>query len=71
MKVKESSEVAPVLLDADETAALTTVARSTLHEWAARREAGEQIGPPVWALSRKNRRWERSEVLTWLAGQRR
>lgn len=71
MEVKESGEIAPVLMDADETAALMTVARSTLHEWAVRREAGEPVGPPVWALSRKNRRWERGEVLAWLAEQRR
>lgn len=62
---------APILMDADETAALTTVARSTLHEWAARRESGQDVGPPVWALSRKNRRWERDEVLAWLAERRR
>lgn len=61
----------PQLMDVNETAALTTVARSTLHEWAARREAGEEIGPPIWGLSRRNRRWERAEVLAWMAGRRR
>lgn len=61
----------PQLMDVNETAILTTVARSTLHEWAARREAGEEVGPPVWDLSRRNRRWERAEVLEWMAGRRR
>lgn len=41
---------------------------STLHKWAAQREAGLPAeGPPHLRLSARHRRWALSDVMAWIA----
>lgn len=60
----------PEFLCAEETAAVLAISPSTLNRWAARREAGEDVGPPFHALGGKVRRWSTAELTTWLSEQR-
>ena len=60
----------PELLCAEDTAAVLAISPSTLNRWAARREAGEEVGPPFHALGGKVRRWSTTELAAWLAEQR-
>lgn len=60
------------LMDVEELSALTGISRSTLHEWAQKRDAGLSApGPPHLALSPGHRRWAREDVDRWLAEARR
>ncbi len=61
----------PQFLNTEDTAALLGISPSTLNRWAARREAGEDVGPPFRAVSGKVRRWLLDELLDWLDGQKR
>lgn len=61
----------PQLLSAEQAAPLLGVSASTLNRWAARREAGEDAGPPFHAIGHKLRRWDLDELRAWLAGQKR
>ena len=61
----------PQLLSAEQAAPLLGVSASTLNRWAARREAGEDTGPPFHAVGHKLRRWDLGELRAWLAGQKR
>lgn len=62
----------PELLTVDQVAALLGVSAATLNRWAAIRETtGEQIGPPCYTLSERVRRWDCSEVRSWLKQTRR
>lgn len=61
----------PQLLSAEQAAPLLGVSASTLNRWAARREAGEESGPPFHAIGQKLRRWDLDELRAWLAGQKR
>jgi predicted DNA-binding transcriptional regulator AlpA len=55
------------LLTARQVSELTTLAVSTLHDYAARREAGlPSQGPPHVRLSPRCRRWARGDVLAWI-----
>jgi hypothetical protein len=47
------------------------VSASTLNRWAARRAAGEEVGPPFHAVGDKLRRWDIDELRAWLASQKR
>lgn len=58
-------------LNTEDTATLLGISPSTLNRWAARREAGEDVGPPFRAVSGKVRRWSVDELLDWLDGQKR
>ena len=60
----------PEFLCAEETAAVLAISPSTLNRWAARREAGEDVGPPFHALGGKVRRWSTTELTAWLSEQR-
>ncbi len=46
------------------------ISPSTLNRLAARREAGEDVGPPCHTLGAKVRRWSTSELTTWLSEER-
>ena len=61
----------PQLLSAQQAAPLLSVSASTLNRWAARREAGEDSGPPFRAVGRKLRRWDLDELQAWLTEQKR
>jgi len=61
----------PMLLTADQAAALLGVSPSTLYRWAARRIADESVGPPVILLGEKILRWDACELRKWLAEQER
>ncbi|MCH9736279.1 MAG: helix-turn-helix domain-containing protein [Actinomycetia bacterium] len=61
----------PQLLSAAQAAPILSVSASTLNRWAARREAGEDSGPPFHAVGRKLRRWDLDELLAWLVAQKR
>lgn len=61
----------PQVLNTEDTATLLGISPSTLNRWAARREAGEDVGPPFRAVSGKVRRWLLDELLDWLDGQKR
>lgn len=61
----------PQLLSAEQAAPLLSVSASTLNRWAARREAGENVGPSFHAVGYKLRRWDINELQAWLAGQKR
>jgi hypothetical protein len=61
----------PQFLNTEETAAVLGISPSTLNRWAARREAGEDVGPPFRAVSGKVRRWLVDELLDWLDDQKR
>jgi hypothetical protein len=61
----------PQFLNTEDTASLLGISPSTLNRWAARREAGEDVGPPFRAVSGKVRRWSVDELLDWLDGQKR
>jgi hypothetical protein len=61
----------PQLLSAEQAAPLLGVSTSTLNRWAARREAGENAGPPFHVIGHKLRRWDLDELRAWLAGQKR
>ena len=61
----------PRFLNTEQTAAVLGISPSTLNRWAARRDAGEDIGPPFWAVSDKVRRWSVDELLAWLDAQKR
>jgi hypothetical protein len=61
----------PQLLSADQAAPLLGVSASTLNRWAARREAGEDTGPPFHVVGNKLRRWDLDELRAWLTGQKR
>jgi predicted DNA-binding transcriptional regulator AlpA len=56
------------LLTADQVAAITGIAASSLHLYAARREAGLSpvAGPPHVRLGPRKRRWLRTDVLAWI-----
>ena len=55
------------LLNARQTADLTTLSTQTLHAYAAAREAGLSTeGPPHVRLGKGSRRWLRKDVLAWL-----
>ncbi len=61
----------PQLLCADQAGPLLGVSASTLNRWAARRAAGEEVGPPFHAVGDKLRRWDIDELRAWLASQKR
>lgn len=61
----------PEFLSAVEVAAALNISPSTLNRWAARRDAGEEVGPPFLAVSDKVRRWSVEELLAWLEAQKR
>ncbi|MFN8090496.1 MAG: DNA-binding protein [Mycobacterium sp.] len=61
----------PQLLSAEQAAPLLGVSASTLNRWAARRENGEDVGPPFHAIGDKLRRWDIVELRAWVSGQRR
>lgn len=61
----------PQLLSAEQAAPLLGVSASTLHRWASRREAGEDVGPPFHLIGYKLRRWDLDELRAWLAAQKR
>ncbi len=61
----------PQFLNTEETAAVLGISPSTLNRWAARRETGEDVGPPFRAVSGKVRRWLLDELLDWLDDQKR
>ena len=61
----------PQFLNTEDTATLLGISPSTLNRWAARGEAGEDVGPPFRAVSGKVRRWLLDELLDWLDGQKR
>ncbi|MCO1339336.1 hypothetical protein BJH93_10595 [Kocuria polaris] len=59
------------LIDAEEASKLTGVPKSTLHLWAAARDAGEyNDGPSHYALGPRRRMWDRADLLAWLASKR-
>ncbi|OPX16009.1 helix-turn-helix domain-containing protein [Gordonia sp. i37] len=60
-----------VVLNAKQVEALTTVPAPTLHEWAARRDAGLPApGPVHLRLSPRHRRWRLADVQAYLAESR-
>ena len=61
----------PQFLNTEDTAAFLGISPSTLNRWAARRAAGEDVGPPFRAVSGKVRRWLVDELLEWLDDQKR
>lgn len=55
------------LLSARAVSEMTGVSIGTLHEWAARRNAGLPAPGPVFVqLSPKHRRWRLSDVQKWI-----
>ncbi len=61
----------PQLLCAEQAGPLLGVSASTLNRWAARRAAGEEVGPPFHAIGDKLRRWDIDELRAWLTSQKR
>ena len=61
----------PRFLNTEQAAAALGISPSTLNRWAARRDAGEEVGPPFRAVSDKVRRWSVEELLAWLDAQKR
>lgn len=61
----------PRFLNTEQAAAVLGISPSTLNRWAARRDAGEEVGPPFRAVSDKVRRWSVDELLAWLDAQKR
>ncbi len=61
----------PRFLNTEQAASVLGISPSTLNRWAARREAGEEVGPPFRAVSDKVRRWSVDELLAWLDAQKR
>lgn len=61
----------PQFLNTEQAASVLGISPSTLNRWAARRDAGEEVGPPFRAVSDKVRRWSTDELLAWLDAQKR
>ena len=62
----------PVLLNAAEVEELTRIPKSTLHAWAAARDAGELVDAPRhFAMSPHRRLWAESDVYAWLESRHR
>ena len=61
----------PRFLNTEQAASVLGISPSTLNRWAARRDAGEEVGPPFRAVSDKVRRWSVDELLAWLDAQKR
>lgn len=63
---------APDLMTADEVCKLLGLSRATVYAWAAARDAGECVdAPPHYRLGVRRIRWDRGDVMEWLASQRR
>lgn len=62
----------PILLNAAEVEELTRIPKSTLHAWAAARDAGELVDAPRhFAVSPHRRLWAESDVYAWLESRHR
>lgn len=61
----------PQFLNTEQAAAVLGISPSTLNRWAARRDAGEDVGPPFHAMSGKVRRWAADDLASWLDAHKR